>query len=114
MGVDCSPLADHISWMNKYILTAPGGPRTRCAFRTDPRSFAVRSADQPAGRIIWLAVRGDDPLEIMQRAVTPFPGDAGLHPRVRGGHAGLGDVFPPVPLSLCKGETISIRKNNAE
>ena len=73
-------------------------------FASDATRKAVTFHDLRATGITWMAVRGDDPLKIMQRA-----GHAGFETtriymrEAENLASGFGDVFPPLPTALLVG-----------
>jgi integrase len=66
-----------------------------------PTRKAMTFHDLRATGITWMAVRGDDPLKIMQRAGhTSFSTTQGYIREAEAVREGFGDVFPPLPPSL--------------
>ncbi|GMV14716.1 MAG: hypothetical protein AMXMBFR56_29400 [Polyangiaceae bacterium] len=62
---------------------------------------AITFHDLRATGLTWLAVRGDDPLKIMQRAGhTDFVTTQGYIREAEAVREGFGEVFPPLPPSL--------------
>lgn len=79
----------------------------RAELRTSPRTRkAITFHDLRATGLTWLAVRGDDPLKIMQRAGhADFGTTQGYIRMAEAVREGFGDVFPPLP-PLAKSEPV--------
>ncbi|CAN96436.1 hypothetical protein predicted by Glimmer/Critica [Sorangium cellulosum So ce56] len=77
----------------------------RCElYAADATRKSMTWHDLRATGITWLAIRGDDPLKIMQRAGhAGFQTTQGYIREAEAVRAGFGDVFPPLPLSLWEG-----------
>lgn len=73
-------------------------------YASDLTRKAMTWHDLRATGLTWLAVRGDDPLKIKQRAghVT-FSTTEGYIREAEALHVGFGDVFPPLPADLFTG-----------
>lgn len=75
---------------------------TRSELHTEtPTRKRLTFHDLRATGLTWMAVRGDDPLKIMQRAGhTDFKTTQGYIREAEAVRDGFGDVFPPLPASL--------------
>ena len=73
-------------------------------FVTDATRKNMTWHDLRATGITWLAIRGDDPLKIMQRAGhEDFRTTQGYIREAEAIRDGFGDVFPPLPPDLLGG-----------
>ena len=75
---------------------------TRAELHDDtPTTRAITFHDLRATGITWCAIRGDDPLKIMQRAGhSDFATTQRYIREAENVRAGFGDVFPPLPPAL--------------
>ncbi len=70
-------------------------------FADTATSRAIRFHDLRATGITWMAIRGDDPLKIMQRAGhTDFATTQRYEREAEAIRDGFGEVFPPLPASV--------------
>ena len=100
---------DHVLWMPdnedraallRQHLTQAGVKRAEL-FADNDRQKHVTFHDLRASGITWMAVRGDDPLRIKQRAGHSSFSTTEIYIREAENLAvGFGDVFPPLPLDL--------------
>ena len=69
-------------------------------YASDETCKAITFHDLRVTGITWMAVRGDEPLRIMQRAGhTSFETTQGYIREAENLRAGFGTVFPPLPTS---------------
>ena len=87
---------------------------TRAELHADtPTSRAIRFHDLRATGITWMAVRGDDPLKIMQRAGhTDFATTQRYVREAEAVAAGFGDVFPALPSAMLLNAPEDRRQND--
>jgi len=70
-------------------------------FADDKTRKNITWHDLRATGLTWMAIRGDDPLKIMQRAGhTDFKTTQGYVREAEAIREGFGDVFPPLPECL--------------
>ena len=82
-------------WLAKAGVTRPE------LFTDTPTSRSIRFHDLRATGITWMAIRGDDPLKIMQRAGhTDFATTQRYVREAEAVRLGFGDVFPALPASM--------------
>ncbi len=86
--------------LRKYLARA--GVERAELFKTEATRRAITFYDATrATGITWMAVRGDDPLKIMQRAGhTTFDTTMIYIREAENVRAGFGDPFPPLPAAL--------------
>ena len=93
----------HLARALRGLLTRAGLSRADL-FARDSTRKAMTWHDLRATGITWMAIRGDDPLKIMQRAGhADFQTTQGYIREAEAVRAGFGDVFPVLPLSLWEG-----------
>jgi integrase len=84
----------------RVYLEVAGVTRTEL-FATDATRKAMTFHDLRATGITWMAIRGDDPLKIKQRAGhSSFATTEGYIREAEAVRDGFGDVFPALPSSL--------------
>jgi hypothetical protein len=83
---------------------ADNGGQGKLLFVSDPTRKAITFHDLRATGITWCAVRGDDPLKIVQRAGHADFDTTQIYLReAENLAAGFGEVFPPLPADLLRG-----------
>ena len=93
------PSAGVLSAKLRHYLKRAGVERAEL-FASDETRKAITFHDLRATGITWMAVRGDEPLRIMQRAGhTSFETTQGYIREAENLRAGFGTVFPPLPTS---------------
>jgi hypothetical protein len=81
----------------RYWLEKAGVTRSEL-HTTTPTRKAITVYDLRATGITWQAIRGDDPLKIMQRAGhAAFATTQGYIREAEAVRDGFGEVFPPLP-----------------
>ena len=91
---------NNLSAVLRRMLLRAGIDRPELHETNDTRK-AITFYDLRATGITWCAVRGDDPLKIMQRAGhTDFKTTQGYIRTAEAVREGFGDVFPPLPECL--------------
>ncbi len=99
--VDMPPACDLSPRLRQYLEWA--GVTRAELFAGDKTRKAITFHDLRATGITWMAIRGDEPLKIMQRAGhTEFKTTQGyIRAAEELGHAiGPADVFPPLPVPV--------------
>ena len=94
------PSAGVLSSKLRHYLQRAGVTR-RDLFVTDATRKSITFHDLRATGITWMAVRGDEPLKIMQRAGhTSFETTQGYIREAENLRQDFGEVFPPLPEPL--------------
>ena len=94
------PSAGVLSAKLRHYLKRAGVERAEL-YASDETRKAITFHDLRATGITWMAVRGDEPLRIMQRAGhTSFETTQGYIREAENLRAGFGTVFPPLPACL--------------
>jgi integrase len=94
----------HLARGLRRWLTRAGVGR-RALYDSAPSVRPIRFHDLRSTGITWMAVRGDDPLRIQQRAGhTDFNTTQGYIREAEVLRDGFGQPFPPIPASLLEGK----------
>ncbi len=103
------PSAGVLSSKLKHYLAQAGVQRSEL-FTSDATRKAITFHDLRATGITWCAVRGDDPLKIMQRAGhASFETTRGYIREAENLRSSFGSVFPALPKSLLESSVESSR-----
>jgi len=103
------PSAGVLSSKLKHYLAQAGVQRSEL-FTSDATRKAITFHDLRATGITWCAVRGDDPLKIMQRAGhSSFETTRGYIREAENLRSSFGSVFPALPKSLLESSVESSR-----
>ncbi|MBI3206677.1 MAG: tyrosine-type recombinase/integrase [Myxococcales bacterium] len=112
--VELPARAQNLSVMLKKMLTRAGITRPELHETTATRK-GMTFYDLRATGITWMAVRGDDPLKIMQRAGHEnFSTTQGYIRTAEAVRTGFGEPFPALPLALLPSVVLKLVETEAD